>query len=213
MFIFAIRNYNFTNYLSTLLFVLAIIQSLAGYQKYPARYWILDNNYCPVHPCYIHTCMWVKLGQNILCIYIWPEDVNYKKKIVSSSFFYQAKLHEEMVSAWVAELKAHNYHSVKYIPSSDNIKEWHARNLAMWVVCYTFVQNNNFSFLKYKLCFCHLEYYLIGLQIVIKTFISWTKIMFLVFFSESSVYNMTVVHTSVLMVMSTLMIQRCCLFF
>ncbi|MPC98523.1 Procollagen-lysine,2-oxoglutarate 5-dioxygenase 2 [Portunus trituberculatus] len=59
------------------------------------------------------------------------ELLDYPKHKMDLFVHNQVKLHEELASGWVANLKSLGYRSVKYISISDNIKEWHARNLAV----------------------------------------------------------------------------------
>ncbi|XP_042217899.1 procollagen-lysine,2-oxoglutarate 5-dioxygenase 2-like [Homarus americanus] len=57
--------------------------------------------------------------------------LNYPKHRIDLLVHNQAELHEELVKAWVAQLKSSGYRSIKFISVEDNMKEWHARNLAV----------------------------------------------------------------------------------
>lgn len=59
------------------------------------------------------------------------ELLDYPKHKIDLFVHNQAKLHEELTNDWVASRKSLGYRSVKYISVNDNMKEWHARNLAV----------------------------------------------------------------------------------
>lgn len=59
-------------------------------------------------------------------------NLNYPKNRIDLFVHNQMALHEKLVNAWVEEQQEKKQHStVKLIPFDENMKEWHARNLAI----------------------------------------------------------------------------------
>ncbi|XP_053633832.1 procollagen-lysine,2-oxoglutarate 5-dioxygenase 1 [Cherax quadricarinatus] len=57
--------------------------------------------------------------------------LNYPKDKLDLLVYNLAEMHEDLVNTWVAEQNSAGYRSTKVISADDNMKEWHARNLAL----------------------------------------------------------------------------------
>lgn len=57
--------------------------------------------------------------------------LSYPKHRLDILIHNQAKLHEELLQTWMKEQKSAGYLSTKLISVNDNVKEWHARNIAI----------------------------------------------------------------------------------
>ncbi|XP_047492895.1 procollagen-lysine,2-oxoglutarate 5-dioxygenase 1-like [Penaeus chinensis] len=58
-------------------------------------------------------------------------NLDYPKNRIDLFVHNQEKLHVQLVDEWMSRQKSAGYRSTKFISEADNIKEWHARNLAV----------------------------------------------------------------------------------
>ncbi|XP_045601648.1 procollagen-lysine,2-oxoglutarate 5-dioxygenase 1 [Procambarus clarkii] len=58
-------------------------------------------------------------------------NLNYPKNKLDILVYNQAKLHESLIKTWVNDQDSAGYHSTKLISTDENMKDWHARNLAI----------------------------------------------------------------------------------
>ena len=67
-------------------------------------------------------------------------------KLANEMFELKASYHAAQIDAFI-EKHGKEYQSVKLIRNDDNVKEWHARNLGMWV---SLISSNHNNYCKYS---------------------------------------------------------------